>query len=156
MIRPFPQQTMNYTCRISIQLPREQVVAFYSDPQSMYWRMVGLKSYQLQQGEHGREGAVSHLKFKREHVTENVLKSELPDLHQVEFVAPLVRNIVSHRFTAAGDAWTEYATEQTFVFRGAMKIAGWLMPEFIFRKQTMNYLRNFKAHVERESAREQG
>ena len=81
-------------------------------------------------------------------MVETLLVRDLPAKFAGTYEAKGVFNRVEAEFEAIGDDKTRWIQHQEFQMSGAMKLMGWFMPG-AFKKQTMEYLRNFKAFAER-------
>lgn len=142
---------MKYTSSIEINQPIEKVIELFDNADNLKLWMKGLESFELLSGVAGQPGAKSKLKFnmgKREiEMTETITVRNLPDEFSGIYEAKGVYNVVRNKFRSLGNSKTEYVSEQEFQFSGFMKLIGWLMPG-AFKKQTMQYLQDFKAFAE--------
>jgi len=143
---------MKYTAEIEINQPIEKVVELFNNPNNMSEWMEGLQSFEHLSGKQGEKGAKSRLKFKmgkREiEMIETITVSNLPAELNGTYDAKGVHNIVKNKFIALPENRTKYITEQEFQFKGFMTIIAFLMPG-AFKKQSMKYLKDFKAFVEK-------
>ncbi len=143
---------MKYTSEIEINLPVEKVIELFDNPDNLGKWMAGLQSFEHISGVPGEPGARSRLKFKmgkREmEMIETIIVRNLPDEFTGTYEANGVFNIVKNKFIPLPDNRTKYISEQEFQFKGLMKIIGALMPN-MFKKQSVKYLRDFKAFAER-------
>ncbi|WNJ18175.1 SRPBCC family protein [Pontibacter sp. G13] len=142
---------MNYTCEIIIDLPRDQVIELFDNPDNMKHWQTGFISLEPLSGTPGQAGAQSKLTYqmgKRTiEMTETILSRDLPSEFSATYEAANVWNEVKNFFHEHGPDQTRWVTEQTFRFGGFMKLMGWLMPG-AFKKQSMKYLQDFKAFAE--------
>ncbi|WKN31429.1 SRPBCC family protein [Porifericola rhodea] len=145
---------MKYENQIEIDLPRQQLVKLFSNPEYYPRWQKGLTLYETIKGEQGMPGAHSRLKFKtgkREmNMVETIIENHLPDKYTVTYETSSVHNLQSSMFKELSPGKTLYHTYNEFKFSGFMKIFGWLMPG-AFKKQTQKYLEQFKAFAEEES-----
>ncbi|MGL4650379.1 MAG: SRPBCC family protein [Caldilineaceae bacterium] len=144
---------MKYQSEILINLPRARVVELFDDPTNLAKWQKGLQSFEAISGTPGQPGAKSKLVFdtngRKMEMTETVLTRNLPDEFSGTYEAPGVYNIVKNFFHEAGPSQTRYVSDQEFQFSGYMR----LLAPFLsgaFRKQTMTFLRDFKAFAEAE------
>lgn len=147
---------MKYTVEIDIDLPVEKVVELFDNPDNLKKWMKGLQSFEHLSGEPGKPGAQSKLKFKmgnREmEMVETITKRDLPREFSGTYDVKGVHNIVKNFFVPLGPNKTKYKTEQEFQFNGIMmKLFGFLMPG-MFKKQSMQYLKDFKEFAEKEAS----
>ncbi|WP_462280286.1 SRPBCC family protein [Salinivirga cyanobacteriivorans] len=142
---------MKYTVAIEINLPRKDVVELFMNPDNYPKWMEGLETYEVLEGEHGKDGARSRYFFKtgKREITmiETILKNDLPERLEVNYKAKGVYNNVISQFEIIDDKSTRYISIQEFRFKGFMKMLGWFMPG-AFKKQTYENLEAFKKFVE--------
>lgn len=144
---------MRYTVSIEINAPLDEVIARFDDPEKMKEWMKGLVSFETIEGEPGQVGSKSKLVFqmgKRNlEMIETITVRDLPARFDGYYEAKGVYNEVGNAFEAIDEHTTRYTSLQFFQFKGGMKIIGWLFPK-MFKKQSMKYLEDFKAFVERD------
>ncbi|HLP56659.1 MAG TPA: SRPBCC family protein [Fluviicola sp.] len=144
---------MRYTVSIDINAPLEEVVARFDNPENMKEWMNGLVSFETIEGEPGQVGSKARLKFqvgKRSFdMIETITVRDLPARFDGYYEVKGVYNEVGNSFEAIDEHTTRYTSNQFFDFKGGMKIIGWLFPK-MFKKQSMKYLEDFKAFVERD------
>jgi len=142
---------MKYISEIEINSPVDKVVELFDNPNNMDKWMKGLQSFEHLSGKPGQVGAKSRLKFKTGkraiEMIETVTVRNLPDEFSGTYEAKGVFNIVKNKFISLSDNRTKYVSEQEFQFKGFMKIIGFLMAS-AFKKQSMQYLIDFKNFVE--------
>lgn len=143
---------MKYTSEIEINSPVDRVIELFDNPKNMDKWMKGLLSFEPISGNPGQVGAKSRLKFKmnkREiEMIETITVRNLPDEFSGTYETKGVFNIVKNKFVALPNNRTRYISEQEFQFTGFMKLIGFLMPG-AFKKQSMQYLTDFKNFVEK-------
>ncbi|MBK6564940.1 MAG: SRPBCC family protein [Saprospiraceae bacterium] len=143
---------MKYTCSVIIHKPLQEVVAKFNDVDNLKHWQPGFVSYEHVSGEYGKPGAVSNFTFlmgkKKMVLTETILVNNLPEEFSVEFGGGSMKNIVKSYFKSIDENTTSYESDNEFHMKGAMKILGWIMPG-AFKKQSMVYVNNFKAFVEK-------
>jgi carbon monoxide dehydrogenase subunit G len=144
---------MKYVVDIKIQKPIEQVIRLFEDSEKMKEWMKGLQSFEHLSGTPKEKGAKSKLVFlmgkRKVEMVETIIKYNLPEELSVSYEAKGVYNIVTNRFSVIDENTTLYITEQEFEMKGFMKLMLWLMPG-AFKKQSVKYLLDFKAFVEKE------
>lgn len=144
---------MKYTSKITIQLPREEVIKKLDNVENMKHWQRGLISYKLQEGTPGQPGAKMKLDYqmgkRKLSMTETIIENKFPSEFHVNYDAKGVHNIQRNFFNEIDDSTTEWVSESEFQFQGfSMKLMGWLMPG-AFRKQSVKYLNNFKNFAEK-------
>lgn len=142
---------MKYTSEIEINKPVDKVIKLFDNVDNLGKWMKGLQSFEPLTGNSGQVGAKSRLKFKmgkREiEMVETITVRNLPHEFSGTYEAKGVYNIVKNRIIKLDENRTRYITEQEFQFSGFMKVIGLLMPG-AFKKQSMEYLTDFKDFVE--------
>lgn len=142
---------MKYSVSITIDKPVDEVIALFDNVDNMKKWMDGLESYKPISGTAGEVGAKSRMEFKmgkREiKMVETITAKNLPEEFTATYEAKGVFNIVKNSFEPLPGNKTKYSTEQEFQFKGFMKLIGLLMPG-AFKKQSMKYLKDFKAFAE--------
>ena len=143
---------MKYTTEIQVALPRAQFMEKFDSAENMKHWQKGLKSYKFLEGEPGKEGSQMELKFqmgKRDLImVETILKNNLPYEFHATYDAKGVHNIQKNFFKEVDENNTLWVSESEFQFSGFfMKLMGMLMPG-AFKKQTLEYLKSFKAFAE--------
>lgn len=142
---------MKYSVSITIDKPVDEVIALFDNVDNMKKWMDGLESYKPISGTAGEVGAKSQMEFKmgkREiKMVETITAKNLPEEFTATYEAKGVFNIVKNSFEPLPGNKTKYSTEQEFQFKGFMKLIGLLMPG-AFKKQSMKYLKDFKAFAE--------
>ena len=141
---------MKYTVSTIINKPVNEVVELFDNEENMFKWMEGLQSVELLEGEKGKKGAKSKMKFelgnRKIEMIESILESSLPERMVTAYASRGVNNIIFTKMEAEGDK-TKYIAEQEFRFKGLMKLMGWLMPG-AFKKQSQKYLEDFKRFAE--------
>lgn len=142
---------MKYSKEILINLPREEVIAKMENPNNFKHWQKGFISYKHLSGDPGHEDARSKLKFKmgtREiEMIETIEKNSLPNKLFVNYDAKGVFNRQKNYFEKVNDSSTRWISDNEFEFSGFMKIIAFLMPGS-FKKQTYEYMKDFKAFAE--------
>ena len=142
---------MKYQQQITINKPRKEVVARYSNPDNMKHWQQGFIFMKPINGKPGEEGSQNLLKYdmgKRQiEMTETIIKNNLPDEFSATYEAKGVYNYQVNRFSPTMETSTLWITDNEFKFTGFMKLFGWFMPG-AFKKQSQKYMEDFKAFVE--------
>ena len=143
---------MKYSTEIQVALPRAKFMEKFDSAENMKHWQKGLISYKYLEGEPGKEGSQMELQYqmgKRDLVmVETILKSNFPYEFHATYDAKGVHNIQKNYFKEIDENNTLWVTESEFQFSGLfMKLIGFLMPG-AFKKQTLEYLKSFKAFAE--------
>ena len=143
---------MKYTTEIQVALPRAEFIEKFDSTENMKHWQKGLKAFKFLEGEPGQEGSQMELVYqmgKRELVmVETILKSNFPYEFHATYDAKGAHNIQKNYFKEIDDDNTLWVSESEFQFSGFfMKLMGFLMPG-AFKKQTLAYLKSFKAFAE--------
>ncbi len=154
---------MKYTVSIEIALPRERVVQLLADPAHMPKWLRGLVLHEPLNGAPWQVGTTSRvvMQMGKQQVecTETITRREPVDLHEIpsatvvhfdrEIVTEGMWSAARERLTEAGPQRTLWQSENEFRFSGVlMRLVGPLMPG-MFRKQSLQHMRDFQAFAER-------
>jgi hypothetical protein len=144
---------MKYQVSIVIEKPINDVIKLFSDRTNDKLWMKGFKAKTPIEGHEGEEGARCKVEFqlgKRYFaMEEKIVKVNLPEEYTTTYTTPKVFNVAKNSFEKIDDHNTRYITEQDFQFKGLMKIMAFFMPG-AFKKQSMSYLKDFKAFAEKQ------
>ena len=143
---------MKYSSQIIIELPREKTISIFDNAENMKHWQRGLIHYKQLSGGFGAEGAKMQLDYKmgKRELTmiETIIKNDLPDLLITSYDTKGVYNIQTNRFEITSNGHTKWTSESEFRFNNLMmKIMGFLMPG-AFKKQSLKYMKDFKAFAE--------
>jgi len=143
---------MKYTTEIIIDLPRDEFIDKFDNAENMKQWQKGLKSYNYLSGPPGKEGSKMELHYqmgKRNLVLiETIIKRNLPYEFHATYDAKGVHNIQKNYFKEPEAGKTLWVSESEFQFSGIfMKFMGLMMPG-AFKKQSTQYLNDFKSFAE--------
>ena len=144
---------MKYISEITIHLPLSEFVRKLDNPDNMKHWQKDLISYKQLIGNPGEEGAQMELIYKmgkRELILiETILKRNMPHEFHATYDAKGVHNIQRNYFKAIDENTTKWISESEFQFSGTfMKLMAFFMPG-TFKKQSLKYLKDFKAFAEK-------
>lgn len=144
---------MKYRSEITIDLPRDQMVALLDNPDNMKHWQKGLIAYRHLSEDPTAEGAQMELEYKMGKrsmiMVETILKRNIPEEMHTTYDTKGVHNIQKNYFEDLGDGRSKWISDSEFQFDSlSMKLMGWLMPG-LFKKQSMAYLKDFKAFAEK-------
>jgi hypothetical protein len=142
---------MKYTAEVELNLPREKVIELFDNTENLKKWQEGLVSFEHIEGEPGKEGAKSQLKYKmgkREiEMVETITKRNLPDEFFGTYETKGVWNEVRNYFIVEGDQKTKWRLDTEFKGSGFMKIMMLFAPG-MFKKQTLKSMNDFKEFAE--------
>lgn len=143
---------MKYTCKLVINLPREQMVKLFDDPDNMLKWMEGLQSFEHVSGTPGQPGARSRLTFARDNgetfdMVETLTRYNLPDEISGAYETEGVRNVIENWFVEDGPNATRWIAHNVFEFGGFMRITAWFMRP-LFKRQSLKIMESFKVFAE--------
>ena len=144
---------MEFRTEIMIDLPRERVIELFDDPDNLKEWQDGLQSFEHLSGEPGQPGAKSQLIYdmngRRVEMIETVTVRNLPDEFSGTYEAQGVHNVVKNYFYESGPNQTRWVADNIFEFNSLMmKVMGFLMPGS-FKKQSRQFMQDFKSFAER-------
>ena len=142
---------MKYSIEVLIDLPREEVIKKFKDPDNIVCWQRGFISMKTLQGNLGEEGSKNELKLKIENreieMIETIIKNNLPQEFHASYTAKGLYNLQENFFDETPAHKTRWITHNEFKFSGFMKLIGLFMPG-AFRKQTQQTMEDFKAFAE--------
>ncbi|WP_223788942.1 SRPBCC family protein [Marinicella meishanensis] len=143
---------MKYQTSITVAVPLNRFVELLDNPENMRHWQRGLQSYELLQGDPGTEGATMRLDYlhgkKAMSLVETITKNNLPHEFSATYECPGVWNHVINRFHENAQGQTVWEADNVFKFTGMMRLMSWFMPTSMFKKQSCQYLADFKAFAE--------
>lgn len=141
---------MKYTCEVTINRPRQEVIALFDNADNLKIWQEGLQSFEHISGEAGHPGAKSRLVYDMNgrviEMTETIIKRNLPDEFTGTYDVEGVHNVVENYFVDEGGN-TRWTTVNDFQFSGFMAVASIFMRP-MFRRQTMRIMNGFKRFAE--------
>lgn len=147
---------MEYTTEIEINLPVNQVVELFENPDNLKKWQPTLLSRTLIEGEVGKAGTKAQLVYKRGKkgqmlMTETVVEHNLPEAFTATYEAGGVFNQQKNTFVDLGNGKTKWKSETEFRFAGMMKLVALLLGKKGFQKETMKFHQLFKDFAEENS-----
>lgn len=150
-----------YAIEVEIDLPRDQVIELFDDPDNLFKWQPGLQSFERLDGELGEPGSTAKLVYlngkQRVELIETLHVRDLPERLDGSYAWKGGHNTLENRFIELSPDRTCWESTCTYEFTGFfMKVMGFLMPGF-FRKQNLLFMNHFKALCEDGTdVREQG
>lgn len=143
---------MKYTTEIVVDLPRDEFLKKFDDPENMKHWQRGLIAYEQLSKNPDTEGAQMTLHYKigkRDlEMIETIIKKNLPNEMFTTYDTKGVHNLQKNYFMEEGDGKTRWVSKSEFEFSGlGMKLMAFLMPG-AFKKQSLKYMEDFKNFAE--------
>ena len=142
---------MKYSCEVTIDLPREQVIELFDSADNIKKWQTGLHSFEHISGEPGQPGAKSRMVYdengRRLEMIETITSRNLPDEFSGTYEAKGVMYWVSNHFYEDGLDRTRRVLDSEFQFSGFYRVMGVVM-KGSFPKQTMTMMNQFIAFAE--------
>jgi hypothetical protein len=136
-----------FTVEIEIEQPRARVIESFDNPENLVKWQPGLQRFEHVSGTPGQPGAKSILTYNMRGRTMELLET-VPEEFNGKYEWRGGYNTLRNRFTEVGPARTRWESTCEYHFTGLMpRIMGMLFPG-MFRKQTLGFLKNFKAFCE--------
>ncbi|MBM2815462.1 MAG: Polyketide cyclase / dehydrase and lipid transport [Ignavibacteria bacterium] len=145
---------MKFTCTIEIEAPLQRIVDLFVDTDNFPKWQGGFQSLEHISGEVGSAGAKSRIVYKQgKHIIElieTIIRNDLPNEFSALYEHKHMNNTMTNRFQKLNENRSILESEIEYTkFHGIIpKLMGILMPG-MFKKQTQNWLNNFKLFVER-------
>ena len=150
---------MKFQCSVDIHAPLEKVLALFDDFDNLKEWQDGFISAEPLSGTPGEPGAKTKMIYqigkRKIELIETVEVKDLPEEFTGTYEAKTMINRMSNHFSSIDENSTRYIAEIEYTaFRGFIpKLMAFFFPG-MFRRQTQKWLDQFKAFVERESAKE--
>jgi hypothetical protein len=144
---------LHYLSEITLNVPREKVISYFDNIDNLKYWQDGFISHEHLEGNPGQPGAKSLLKYnmgkRKIEMVETITTRNFPEEFSVTYETKGVWNEVKNYFHEEG-AQTRLVNENEFKFESFfMKMMGFLMPG-AFKKQSMQYMENFKTFAEKK------
>lgn len=146
---------MKFTCSVTINKPKAQVVEFFSNPKFIKDYQEGFIRKNHISGDEGQTGAISKMYYKlgkgEMELTETITANKLPDSFAAQYHHKHTDNTMLCTFKEVDSNSTQcdWNIEYT-AFRGFfINIMKTLFPG-MFKKQVHKWLQNFKTFVEKQ------
>lgn len=147
---------MKYTIETIIEKPREEVIRKLDNVENLKHWQRGLVSAEHISGVPGEIGAKMKLNYKmgkREvDLIETIIKSEFPNEFHATYDAKGMRSVQHNYFEETPEGHTKWINKNEFEPEGFMiRLMAFLMPG-AFKKQSSQYLNDFKKFAETGSS----
>lgn len=142
---------MKYQVTVDIDVPRERVVALFTDRGNYEKWQPALVLCEHLEGEVGKVGSktkvVHKMGRKKVEMLETIEQQNLPETQTLTYVAGSVWNQVTNRFDAIDDSRTRLTMDSEFQCQGFMRVLARIFPG-AFKKESLKHLRRFKEYAE--------
>ncbi len=142
---------MKYEVKVTIDRPIQEVVKKFDSAENLKKWQPSLQSFEHIEGNPGEKGAKSLLTYnergRKVEMIETIVENNLPEVFETVYEAKNVKNNVRARFVEKTPNQTIWINENTFHFKGIMKVMGFFMKS-AFPKQSIKDMNKFKAFVE--------
>ena len=145
---------MKYTNEIIINLPLEECIKKLDSSENMkYWQR-GLVNYEHISGDPGQIGSKMRLNYKfgkREmELIETITLNKLPSELHMTYDTKGMHNVQKNSFAKTDEGFTKWTSENEFLPTSFMlRMMTLLMPS-AFKKQSLQYLKDFKNFAEND------
>ncbi len=143
---------MKYQNQITINANRDTVIELLDNPENMKHWQRGLVSYETLGEEPTGVGTQMKLSYKigkRDvEMLETIVSYDFPGRFDATYDAKGVWNLVKNYFKENDAGQTVWTADCEFKFSGFMRVISWIMPKSMFKKQSCQYLEDFKKFVE--------
>lgn len=146
---------MKFSCSVIINKPKDEVVAYYIDPNNLVHWQDGFLGVKELSGESMQKGAVTELRYKMGRkelkLFETVIENNLPDSFFAEYECDPTHNTMLTTFEVIDANTSKLTNEIEYLrFDGMMlNILKTLFPS-MFKKQVQKWLNNFKSFAEKQ------
>ncbi|MFN1836129.1 SRPBCC family protein [Balneola sp. MJW-20] len=146
---------MKYKLEVDIDLPRNEVILLFDNPDNLSKWQEGLISFEQLEKTDDRVGSTAKLLYdmngRRIEMKETITKYDLPDEFSGTYEADGMWNGQRNLFIELNEKQTRWVSESEFKGTNLiMKIMTWLMPG-AFKKQSYKYMIAFKDFAESQS-----
>jgi uncharacterized membrane protein len=143
---------MQYTTKVLIEKPLQEVIKKMSSVENMKHWQTGLVSTEHISGTPGEFGSKIKLNYiygkRKMELIETITKQNLPKEFHATYSAKGIRNIQENYFEAREDGFTYWVSKNEYQPTSfAMNAMLFFMPN-AFKKQTKTFMTNFKRFVE--------
>lgn len=144
---------MKYTTEIIVEVPLQEFIKKLDNAENMKFWQKGLVSYDHQSGIPGKIGSKMLLKYKlgkREmELLETITHTDLPYELHMTYDMKGMHNVQKNYFTKTAEGYTKWTSENEFLATSFMlRMMTLLMPK-AFKKQSKQYLIDFKNFAEK-------
>ena len=147
---------MKFTCIVDIDLPRDQVIEIFDNPDNMKHWQDGFISFNHLSGTPGTVGAKSVVKYENRgkpfELIETLLVRDLPHELSGTYEHESMTNNMQNLFTEIENGGTRWTANIEYTkLKGVMlRLMAFLMPS-MFKKQVQQWMNQFKAFAESQS-----
>ena len=143
---------MKYTTEIKVNVPLHEFIKKMDNVENMKHWQSGLVSAEHISGDPGQLGAKMKLNYlfgkRKMEIIETITKRNFPNEFHTNYSTKTMHNVQQNYFEKTSDGFTKWTCQSEFMplnFR--MRIILFFMPR-AFKKQTLNYMQDFKNFAE--------
>lgn len=144
---------MNYTTKIIIEVPLETLAKKMDNADNMKHWQRGLTSYEHISGIPGKFGAKMKLNFtigkRKLELMETIIKSNFPHEFHANYSTKSVDNHAENYFESTPEGHTKWTIHNEFIPLGLGMNLLMVFMKGAFKKQTLQYLKDFKNFAEK-------
>ena len=148
---------MKFTCSVTINKPRQQVVDLWQDPENLKHWQDGFVDFKHLEGDPGHIGAVSRMRYKIRNrdleLIETIQHIDLPNEMTAMYESKPMNNTMRNTFTMVNDTITRWDAEIHYTEMNGfvVKMMAALFPG-MFKKQAQKWFDQFKAFAEEQKS----
>lgn len=147
---------MKYTTEIVVKLPLEVVIKKFDNLENMKHWQRGLIAAEHISGSPGMFGAKMKLTYKMGkryfELIETIIHRDLPYEFHATYTTKGMHNIQKNYFESTSNGHTKWTSKSEFIPLGfTMRLLANIMPS-AFKKQTLQYMKDFKKFAENGSS----
>lgn len=144
---------MNFTCSVDIDLPLEETVSLWQNPDNLVYWQDGYLGMEHLAGPPGEEGSTSRMSYSINGVgielTETIMVNKLPHEFSALYISDKTENTMENYFESLSESKTRWISKVNYTeLKGwNLKILAKLFPG-MFKKQVQKWLNQFKQFAE--------
>ena len=143
---------MKYTTHIDIDLPLAAMLALFDNAANRPEWQPELRKMTHISGIAGQVGAKTEMVFyimaRNSVMIETIVERNLPHSFKAIYEMKGVHNTIQNRFEVLSEDESRWTVESEFKFSGMMALVSGML-EGVFKRQTNDFCRNFKAFAEK-------
>jgi hypothetical protein len=144
---------MQYTTYIDINLPLDAMLALFDNAQNRPLWQPELRKMTHISGNIGQVGAKTEMVFyimaRNSVMIETITERNLPHSFAAVYTMKGIQNTIQNRFEALSETQSRWTVESEFKFSGMMAFVSGML-EGVFKRQTDDFCKNFKAFAEKQ------
>lgn len=143
---------MKFTCHVDIDIPRDQVITLFDEPDNMRHWQDGFVSFERLSGDIGEVGAKAKVTYDNKGkdmvLIETLTVYNLPHELSGTYEHEVMTNDMQNLFEEIGPNKTRWIANIHYTrMNGMIKIISWIVPG-LFKKQVQKWMDQFKVFAE--------